>query len=351
LNEEGEKESLESDEQKSNLVIVVPCYNEEEVLPETITRLTRVLEDLISQNRISPRSSILFVDDGSKDATWKLISEYNKANRFVAGLKLARNAGHQNALLAGLKKAGESADCVISIDADLQDDLAAIPQMVLKYQEGYEVVYGVRKKRETDTFFKRFTAEGFYKLMNKLGAEVVFNHADFRLLGKRALSAFAQFEEANLFIRGIVPLVGFQSTTVFYDRAERFAGESKYPLKKMLAFAFDGITSLSVAPIRMVTVIGVIFALLSLVAGIYAIIIKSIGNSIPGWTSLIISLWFIGGVQIMCLGMIGEYIGKIYKETKRRPKYILEEELNSTSKNTEFTEGKYRISEVLMAKS
>lgn len=334
--ERDEKQVERAQELKSpKLIIVVPCFNEEEVLPESITRLTAVIGRLTSQKLVAPSSFILFVDDGSRDATWKLIQDNSNTNHFVSGLKLARNVGHQNALLAGITTASQVADCVVSIDADLQDDLEAIPQMVKKYHEGYEIVYGVRKKRETDTFFKRFTAESFYKLMNMLGAKIVFNHADFRLLGKRALTAFTQFQEANLFIRGIIPLLGYKSTLVYYTRSQRYAGESKYPIKKMLAFAFDGITSLSVAPIRMVTIIGAVFSLLSFIAAVYAIIIKSTGNSIPGWTSIIISLWFIGGVQIMCLGMIGEYVGKIYKETKRRPKYIIETELNVIKSVTE----------------
>lgn len=310
------------------LSIVVPCYNEEEVLPETIKRLSRVLEGLIRDGLVSKNSVMLLVDDGSRDRTWSLIEQYNAQNRFVTGLKLARNAGHQNALFSGLMKACQEADIAISIDADLQDDVEAIKEMMLKYHEGYDVVYGVRRRRETDTFFKRFTAEGFYKVMRKMGANIVFNHADYRLLSKRALENLARFEEVNLFLRGIVPMIGFKSTSVYYDRAERFAGESKYPLKKMLAFAFDGITSLSVTPIRLVTTVGVIFAAIGMLATIYAIISKLLGNAITGWTSLMLSVWFIGGVQLICLGMIGEYVGKIYKETKRRPKYIVDIELD-----------------------
>ncbi|MGZ4164819.1 MAG: glycosyltransferase family 2 protein, partial [Tumebacillaceae bacterium] len=274
-------------------------------------------------------SVMLLVDDGSRDRTWEEIEQFNKQNRFVTGLRLARNAGHQNALFSGLMRAARTADISVSIDADLQDDVETIKEMVRKYHEGFEVVYGVRQSRTTDTFFKRFTAEGFYKLMDKMGAKVVFNHADYRLMSKRVLENLARFEEVNLFLRGIVPMIGFNSTSVYYDRAERFAGESKYPLKKMLAFAFDGITSLSVTPIRLVTTTGVVFALVGVLAAIYTLVSKLLGNAISGWTSLMLSIWFIGGVQLICLGMIGEYIGKIYKETKRRPKYIVDVELDS----------------------
>lgn len=310
------------------LSIVVPCYNEEEVLPETTKRLIEVLEDMIDAQLIDSTSVILYVDDGSRDRTWELIEEFNRESNYVTGLKLARNAGHQNALLSGLMKAKRNCDIAVSIDADLQDDLAAIRAMVEKYHEGFEVVYGVRKSRTTDTFFKRFTAEGFYKLMRGLGANIVFNHADFRLLSKRALQNLSRFQESNLFLRGIVPMIGFRSTEVYYARAERFAGESKYPLKKMLAFAFDGITSLSVTPIRFVTLIGFVMFVLSIVAGLWALIAKLSGVTVTGWASLMVSLWFIGGVQVMCLGLIGEYVGKIYKETKHRPKYIIDIELH-----------------------
>jgi polyisoprenyl-phosphate glycosyltransferase len=319
------------------LSIVVPCYNEEEVLPETIKRLTRVLDELIAEHLVAADSVMMLVDDGSRDRTWELIERYNKQNRFVTGLKLARNAGHQNALFSGLMRARNTADISVSIDADLQDDVDAIKEMVRKYHEGFEVVYGVRQSRTTDTFFKRFTAEGFYKVMDKMGAKVVFNHADYRLMSKRVLENLARFEEVNLFLRGIVPMIGFKSASVYYDRAERFAGESKYPLKKMLAFAFDGITSLSVTPIRLVTMTGVIFALIGILVAIYALVAKLMGNAISGWTSLMLSIWFIGGVQLICLGMIGEYVGKIYKETKRRPKYIVDIELDSVAKEAAQT--------------
>jgi polyisoprenyl-phosphate glycosyltransferase len=303
---------------------VVPCYNEEEFLEETTKRLTLVLEDMIKGDAISEESRVLFVDDGSKDKTWFLIEELHGKNHFIEGLKLSRNAGHQNALLAGLNYAKEKADCVVSIDADLQDDVNAIKEFIEKFHEGYEVVYGVRSKRKTDTFFKRFTAESFYKLMKKLGVDLVYNHADYRLLSKRALNELCQFKESNVFLRGLIPLLGFKNTQVFYERHERFAGESKYPLKKMLAFALNGITSFSIKPLRLITGIGITIALLSIVFAVYAIISKLMGQTVTGWTSLMVSLWFIGGVQLISIGLIGEYVGKIYKETKNRPLYIVE---------------------------
>lgn len=306
------------------LTIVVPCYNEEEVLNETTKRLTEILNELIIENLISPLSRILYVDDGSKDRTWEIINNYNNATHLVKGLKLARNAGHQNALLAGLHTAARYSDCVISIDADLQDDVSIIKQFVLKYYEGYEVVYGVRNKRSTDTFFKRNTALLFYKLMKKMGVNIVNNHADYRLLGSRALQHLIQFRETNIFLRGIVPLLGFKSTCVYYDRKERYAGESKYPLKKMLLFALEGITSFSITPIRMVTFLGAMLFLLSMVTAIYALFAKIYGQTVPGWTSIILSIWFIGGIQLIALGLVGEYIGKIYLEVKDRPRYIVE---------------------------
>lgn len=309
------------------LSIVVPCYNEEEVLPTTIEKISNLLDELTSASLIHGDSVMLLVDDGSKDKTWEIIEGYNASNRYVTGLKLSRNAGHQNALLAGLMKAKNESDCVVSIDADLQDDIWAIRDMVIKFHEGFEVVYGVRNNRESDTAFKRNTAQLFYKILKKMGANIVYNHADFRLMSKRALLNLEKFNETNLFLRGIVPMIGFNSTVVYYKRSERFAGESKYPLKKMLEFSFDGVTSLSVTPIRLVTLFGVIMFLLSILAGIYAVIKNFAGETVSGWTSLIVSVWFIGGVQLICLGLIGEYIGKIYKETKRRPKYIVDIEL------------------------
>lgn len=307
--------------------IIVPCYNEEDVLDETIDQLAAKLSELIKQNTVSEKSKILFVDDGSEDRTWHLIYKASLENEMIKGLKLSRNAGHQNALLAGLFSAKEASDCMVTIDADLQDDIHAINEMVKKFNEGYEVVYGVRSSRESDTFFKRFTAEGFYKLMDKLGVKLVFNHADFRLMSKRAVEELEHFAESNMFLRGIVPLIGFNSTNVYYERKERHAGETKYPLKKMLGFAFDGITSFSVTPIRFVMIVGCLSFFVSLLFGLYFLTLKLFGNTELGWTSLITSIWLIGGLQLIALGLVGEYIGKIYKETKRRPKYIIDVDL------------------------
>lgn len=306
------------------LTIVVPCYNEEEVLPETISQLKQLMNELVYESLVSKQSRILFVDDGSKDHTWELIYKEGLRNEHVRGLKLSRNAGHQNALLAGLFTAKEHSDCIVSVDADLQDDIGVIREFVVKFHEGFEIVYGVRKGRETDTLFKRSTAQGFYKIMKKLGVDLVYNHADFRLMSKRAVEALEQFSEVNLFLRGIVPLLGFRSEKVYYDRLERQAGETKYPLKKMLAFAFDGITSFSVSPIRFVLVTGFVSFFLSLVFGSYFLTLKFFGNTETGWTSLITSIWLIGGLQLIAIGLIGEYVGKIYKETKQRPKYIVD---------------------------
>lgn len=310
------------------LYIAVPCYNEEEALPVTIESLSLVLADLMKDRLVSASSRLLFVDDGSKDRTWEIIKSTFQSNPLVRGIKLAKNAGHQKALLSGLMVAKKYADCVISMDADLQDDIWAVREFMLKYHEGYEVVYGVRKSRTTDTWFKRWSAETFYKVMQKLGVPVVFNHADYRLMSRRTLEYLEGFKETNLFLRGIVPLIGFKSTTVEYDRKERIAGESKYPLKKMLSFAWDGITSFSIKPIRLVTSIGFISLIVSLVVGVYTLISKVIGHSVSGWASIMISLWFIGSIQLLALGMIGEYIGKIYNEVKQRPAYIIEEELS-----------------------
>ncbi|TXK82547.1 glycosyltransferase family 2 protein [Paenibacillus sp. N3.4] len=309
------------------LTIVVPCYNEEEVLPETVFQLSAILDSLIEDRRIADSSTMLLVDDGSKDATWSLIERFHASNTFVTGLKLAKNAGHQSALLAGLMRAKDYSDCVISIDADLQDDTNVIREFVNKFQEGYDIVYGVRQDRTADTFFKRATAQGFYKLMTSLGVKIHYNHADFRLMSRRTLENLEKFKEVNLFLRGMVPLLGFPSTKVYYDRKERFAGESKYPLRKMLAFAFDGITSFSVTPIRFVTLMGFLLFAMSVVAALYAIIGKIWGANVTGWTSLILSVWFIGGVQLLALGLIGEYIGKIYKEVKQRPLFVIEKDL------------------------
>lgn len=318
---------------KPVLTIVVPCFNEEEVLGETSSQLSNLLKKIINDNLVSSESNILFVDDGSKDRTWELIEAECDNSPLVKGLKLAKNVGHQNALIAGLETAAKQSDCVISIDADLQDDINVIPTFVEKYWEGYDIVYGVRDSRETDTFFKRNTALGFYKYMDKIGIKLVPNHADFRLMSKRALEELFKYRESNLFLRGLVPLVGFKSTKVYYDRKERFAGESKYPLKKMLAFAFEGITSFSIAPIRLVTVIGFLSLLISLVAGLYALIEEILGHTTSGWTSLIISIWFVGGLQLMGIGIIGEYIGKIYQEVKRRPRFAIEKDLYTLGLN------------------
>ncbi|ALF08725.1 glycosyltransferase family 2 protein [Parageobacillus thermoglucosidasius] len=315
--------------QKPVLTIVVPCYNEEDVLPETIKQLTNVLEHLMEEHLIAGGSKVLFVDDGSRDRTWELIEQESERNPLVTGIKLSRNFGHQKALLAGLETAKNDSDCVISIDADLQDDVSAIREFVVKYWEGYDIVYGVRRSRDADTWFKRATAQWFYRFMQKLGVHVVYNHADFRLMSKRALEELSRYTEVNIFLRGIVPLLGFRSAKVFYDRKERFAGQSKYPLKKMLSFAFDGITSFSIAPIRFITFIGFLAFFLSSIAGIYALAVKLLGHAESGWTSIIISIWFIGGLLLMGIGLIGEYIGKIYQEVKRRPRFTIEKTLRS----------------------
>ena len=315
--------------EKNTLYIVVPCYKEQEVLPETSKRLREKILALRAQGKISDKSRVMFVNDGSSDNTWPMIRElHEKEPEMFSGVNLSRNRGHQNALLAGLLTAVNNADMIVSMDADLQDDINAVDGMVDAYHEGFEVVYGVRSKRETDTFFKRFTAEGFYKVMKALGVDIVFNHADYRLMSRRAVEGLAQFSEVNLFLRGIVPQIGYKWTTVTYERAERFAGESKYPLKKMLAFAADGITSFSVKPIRLVLTTGVIVFLVSLVMLLYALISKLMGGTAAGWTSLMGSIWLIGGIQLLSLGVVGEYIGKIYNETKRRPRFIIESVLD-----------------------
>ncbi|TCP24838.1 glycosyltransferase involved in cell wall biosynthesis [Scopulibacillus darangshiensis] len=320
------------------LTIVVPCYNEAEVLRETKKQLTSKLIHLIEEELIAPQSKLLFVDDGSKDTTWSLIDEMNAESPFVTGLKLARNVGHQKALLAGLETARKKSDCVISIDADLQDDVSVIREFVEKYRAGYDIVFGVRKSRDKDTSFKKVTAQGFYRFMNRLGIDLVYNHADFRLMSKRALTELARYGEKNLFIRGIIPLIGLRTTKVLYDRKERLAGESKYPLKKMISFAFDGITSFSVVPIRMITIIGFISFFISSLAGIYVLAVKFLGQPNEGWSSLMVSLWFIGGLLLMSMGLIGEYIGKIYEETKHRPRFIIETDLYSNQMNQSVLE-------------
>lgn len=309
------------------LYLVVPCYNEEEVLIETSKRLLGKINKMINEEKISKKSKILFVNDGSKDKTWDMIEELYNKNSIFSGVNLSRNRGHQNALLAGLMVAKEYADMVISLDADLQDDIDVIEKFVEEYYSGSDIVYGVRSSRKTDTFFKRTTALGFYKLMDKLGVNVVYNHADYRLMSKRALEALAEFKEVNLFLRGIVPLIGYKYSIVEYERHERFAGESKYPLKKMLAFAIDGITSFSVKPIRLISVLGFSIFFISLIALIYSLVVKFLGKTEVGWTSIVISIWMLGGIQLLSLGVIGEYIGKIYNETKARPRYIIKDKL------------------------
>ena len=310
------------------LYIVVPCYNEEEVLPETSKRLKAKLESLMQAEKISRRSRIMFVNDGSKDRTWELISELHKTDSIFSGVNLSRNRGHQNALLAGLMTAKELCDVSISMDADLQDDIDAVDEMVDKYLEGCDIVYAVRSSRKKDTFFKRFTAEAFYRLMNFLGAQTVFNHADYRLMSRRALEGLAQFKEVNLFLRGIVPMIGYTTATVEYERGERFAGESKYPLKKMLKFALEGITSLSTKPIRYITLLGMLIFFVSIVMLIVFIVQWALGVTVVGWASVICSVWAIGGLILFSLGVIGEYIGKIYLESKQRPRFLIRDILD-----------------------
>lgn len=317
---------------KPVLYIVIPCYNEEKVLPITSTMFLDKINELVKLNRISDDSRIMFVNDGSKDKTWEIICDLANKDKHYIGISQSRNRGHQNAVLAGLMEAKDQCDITISIDCDGQDDINAMNKMVDEYLDGCEVVYGVRSKRDTDTFFKRFTAEGFYHLMNWMGAEVVFNHADYRLISSRVLQEFANFKEVNIFLRGMIPLVGFKSTSVYYERHERIAGESHYPLKKMLALAFDGITSLSVKPIRMITGLGLIVTIISFLLIIWAIVGKIQGSTVSGWSSTISIICFLGGVQLLSLGIIGEYIGKIYLETKARPRYIISERTENLKK-------------------
>ncbi len=307
------------------LWIIIPCYNESEVLPITAPMFSDKIEQLVQEEKIAPDSRILFVNDGSKDDTWEIICRLSAENPRFQGICQSRNRGHQNAVLAGLMEAKDRCDITISIDCDGQDDINAMDQMVEEYLNGCEIVYGVRSSRETDTWFKRTTAQGFYKVLNGMGAEVVYNHADYRLVSSRVLQAFADFHEVNLFLRGMFPLVGFKSTSVYYERHERIAGESHYPLKKMLALAFDGITSLSVRPIRMVTGMGVIVSILGFIGIIWAVVVALMGKSIAGWASIVCIVCFLGGIQLLSLGIIGEYIGKTYMETKRRPRYIISE--------------------------
>ena len=309
----------------TKLFVVLPCYNEEEVLGETSKRLLELYGKMISEGTVSPESKIVFVDDGSRDRTWEIISGLCEQNNIYRGVKLAHNAGHQNALLGGLMTVKDECDCAVSIDADLQDDINVIPEMVKKFDNGCDVVYGVRSERKTDSFFKRTTDQGFYKFMAMMGVDVVYNHADYRLMSRRALNDLESFKEVNLFLRGLVPLIGYKSDSVYYERAERFAGESKYPLKKMLSFAFDGITSFSVKPIKVLWSMGLIVCVAAVIAAIYTLVSKFFGYTSDGWASLMCSIWFLGGVQLVSIGIIGEYIGKIYKESKARPRYIIEE--------------------------
>ena len=310
------------------LAIVVPCYNEEEMLPLTTKELTGVLSDLITKQKIAQDSYILYVDDGSKDSTWELIRKFHEEEKKVFGLKLAGNVGHQNALTAGMLNAMEHADIMISIDADLQDDTAVMEEMVDKFHEGRDIVYGVRNDRKKDSFFKRTTAQMFYKVMAAFGVKTVYNHADYRLMSKRALQEFSKYQEINLYLRGVMPLIGYETDCVYYERKERVAGESKYPLKKMLALAWNGITSFSVKPIDFITALGGFLIFLCVIAAVYALVSYCNGHTVPGWTSLILSIWFLGGMQLVAIGMIGQYIGKIYIEVKHRPRYNVETYLN-----------------------
>ena len=315
---------------RNKLYMVIPCYNEQEVLPETSKRLKKKLSTLVKAGKIDPESRIIFVNDGSKDRTWEIIRRLHEEDPVFGGVNLSRNRGHQNALLAGLMTVKDRADMAISMDADLQDDINAIDEMVEKYLNGTDIVYGVRSSRAKDTFFKKATAEGFYKLMNTMGVNTVFNHADYRLMSKRALEGLAEFREVNLFLRGIVPMIGYSTDVVYYERGERFAGESKYPLGKMLSFAIEGITSLSTKPIRMITFLGFFIFLVSIGILIYSLVRHFMGATIVGWTTLMVSVWAIGGLILLSLGVVGEYIGKIYLETKARPRFLIEEFLNDT---------------------
>lgn len=306
------------------LSLVVPCYNEEAVLPETIIRLTKLLELLVENSLVDASSHVIFVDDGSRDHTWQIIRDASVNSHAVQGIKLSRNRGHQNALLAGLLDA--KGDVVISVDADLQDDLDAIEKMILAHRQGSDIVFGVRKSRDTDTLFKRFTAEGYYRLLERFGVEVVFNHADYRLMSRRAIEALREFNEVNLFLRGIIPQLGFPSSIVYYDRAERFAGESKYPLGKMLALAWQGITSFSTVPLRMITALGFLISFASFVITLWALFIRLFSDqAVPGWTSTVVPIYLLGGIQLLCIGIIGEYLAKTYMETKRRPHFFIED--------------------------
>lgn len=317
---------------KTNLWLVIPCFNEEQVLNLTIQKLHSLMDQLQTEEIISEDSRILFVDDGSKDQTWGIIKDECCRNPSVIGIKLSRNKGHQNALLAGMAYATGKCDCVITLDADLQDDINAIPAFVNAFKQGYQVVYGVRSSRQTDTGFKKHTASIFYKIMKYLGAETVDNHADYRLLGDKALQALENYKETNMFLRGIVPVIGFKSTQVFYERQERAAGKTKYPLRKMISFALDGITSFSVRPLRVIALLGILCSGLSMLGLLYALISYIANVTVPGWTAIVCSIWLLGGIQLLCLGVVGEYIGKIFSEVKQRPRYIVDEVI-STDKN------------------
>ena len=310
------------------LYMVVPCFNEEQVIEETTKRLTEKLTDMIARKKINEKSRIVYVNDGSKDGTWRLIHDLYHENKLVVGINLSRNRGHQNAVLAGLMYAKDHADIAISMDADLQDDVEAIEQMVDRYHDGLDVVYGVRSDRKKDSRFKRKTAEFFYKLMLRMGVDIIYNHADFRLMSKRVLEELEEYQEVNLFLRGIIPLIGFPAGQVLYERGERFAGESKYPLKKMLSFALDGITSFSVKPIRMIMAVGVIVFFVSVAILIWSLITHLLGHTVWGWSSTIISIWALGGLQLLAIGIVGEYIGKMYLETKKRPRFAVQEVLD-----------------------
>ncbi|AST07823.1 glycosyltransferase [Anoxybacillus flavithermus] len=309
------------------LAIVVPCYNEEEMLPETIEQLRALRQQLIDEHLISSESKIVFVDDGSRDKTWAIIYKACLRYEEIKGIKLAGNAGHQHALLAGMIAAKQLAHCVVTMDADLQDDIYVVREFVRKFQEGYDIVYGVRKKRDVDSYMKRWTAEVFYRFMNRIGVKLIYNHADYRLMSRRAVEALAQFREVNLFLRGVVPLLGFPSTAVYYDRKERKAGVTKYPFMKMIRFAFDGLTSFSMMPIRFVSLLGFCSFVVSVLFALYVLFLKMTGHTQTGWTSLIMSIWLVGGLQLMAIGLVGEYIGKVYKETKQRPRYIVDVDL------------------------
>lgn len=312
---------------EGKLYIVIPCYNEQEVLPETEKRLTVKLKDMISRKLISEESKIVFVDDGSKDTTWNMICEMHQRNSLVQGIKSSRNRGHQNTLLAGLMTVKDECDMAVSMDADLQDDIEVLDQFVQKFYDGCDIVYGVRSSRKKDTFFKKFTAQGFYKMMSAMGVDIVYNHADYRLMSRRALNELSNYKEVNLFLRGIIPMIGFQTDVVPYERAERFAGESKYPLKKMISFAVDGITSLSIKPIRFICGLGFMVFFISIILLIYCIVGSFAGNTVPGWATIMVSIWALGGLQLLSIGIIGEYIGKVYLEVKERPRYIVDQYL------------------------